>query len=281
MIGLELSTMDQTGVLFLVFSAIGLIRERRVLPFVLVLAGFLFHGPFAAVWVASLVVWHRFDRSATKWIQIKDMLGLAFVLGSTFSSETLQSFLTVFGVFLLTVNIGGGLLGTLPALALLRQYHAHPEYLELSLGGAVVYWVAAEVFRWTKSRNEKEVLAYLEAAGGVLLLVNYRADIERILEDTLYLGIGGSLLALEAALFFWVRFKPKGFRSFYQASRGRLVRALTSGTQWVKGREPWSRVKEEVPVLDFEPALEQVFYVFLGLLAAAGFFILLAKGGLG
>lgn len=281
MIGLELSTFDQTGVLFLVFSALGLIRERRVLPFVLVLAGAIFQGPFAAVLVASLVVWHRFDRSAAKWIQVKDMLGLMFVLGSALSTDTLQSFLTVFGVFLLTVNLGGGLLGTLPALVLLRQFHPHPDYLELALGGAAVYWVAAEVFRWTKTLREREILAYLEAAGSVLLMFNYRTDIERILDDTLYLGIGGSLIVLEAALFFWVRFKPKGFRSFYQGSRARLVRALNAGTRWVKGREPWSGVQEEVPVLEFDLALEQVFYLFLGLVVAAGLFILSAKGGLG
>jgi hypothetical protein len=278
---LELSTIDQTGILFLVFSAIGLIRERRVLPFVLVLAGTIFQGAFAAVLVAGLVVWHRLDRNATKWIQVKDMLGLVFVLGSAFSSETLQSFLTVFGVFLLTVNLGGGLLGTLPALALLRQYHPHPEYLELALGGAGIYWVAAEVFRWTKFDKEREALSYLEAFGAAILLVNYRADIERILEDTLYLGVGGSLLVLEAALFFWLRFKPRGFLSFYQSTRGRLVRALTAGSKWVGGREPWSGSKEEAPALDFDLALERVFYLFLTLVFSAGVFIVLARGGLG
>ena len=281
MTGLELSTIDQTGVLFLVFSAIALIRERRVLPFVLVLVGALFQGPFVAVMVAALVVWYRFDRSAARWIQVKDMLGLVFVIGSTLSGDTLQAFLTVFGVFLLTVNLGGGLLGTLPALALLRQYHPHPDHLELALGGAAVYWVGAEVFRWTKAKNEREILAYLEAAGSLSLLFNYRSEIEPILADTLHLGVGGSLLALETALFFWVRFKPAGFRSFYQSSRASLIRTLNAGTRWIKVREPWSGVREEAPVLEFDQALEQIFYVFLALVLATGLIVLFARGGLG
>ena len=79
MINLDFLQFNQANLLFFVASALGLVRERRVLPFFILAIGNLIHGGLAAALLAALILWHRIDVLAAKPVQFKDSIGLFFV----------------------------------------------------------------------------------------------------------------------------------------------------------------------------------------------------------
>jgi uncharacterized membrane protein (UPF0136 family) len=279
MMNLELSGFDQTTILFLVFGALGLVRERRALPFVLMLAGCLFQGSLAVVMVAALIVWHRLDRASSRWIQLKDFFGLMLVIGGTIAPDVMHSFFSFFGVLMIAVNFGGGLLGTLPALVLLRQYYPHPEYLEVALAGVGIYWVVAEILRFTKSKHQGPVLSILEGLGSLVALINFRSDIEKWAADPILLGLGSAIVLLIVTLFILVRYRGFRFFEMYQASRNKAIRMLTAGGRLINGFEPWARASPEHVNLEFKRNLDQAVFLIAGIIIFIGAFILIQKGG--
>ncbi len=279
MMNLELSGFDQTTILFLVFGALGLVRERRALPFVLMLAGCLFQGSLAVVMVAALIVWHRLDRVSSRWIQLKDFFGLMLVIGGTIAPDVMHSFFSFFGVLMIAVNFGGGLLGTLPALVLLRQYYPHPEYLEVALAGVGLYWVVAEILRFTKSKHQGPVLSILEGLGSLVTLINFRSDVEKWAADPVLLGLGSGMVLLVVTLFILVRYRGFRFFEIYQNSRNKAIRMLTAGGRLINGLEPWAKASPEQVNLDFNRNLDQAVFLIAGIIVFIGAFILIQKGG--
>jgi hypothetical protein len=265
MIGIELTRFDQTAVLLSSFSAFALIRERKVLPFLLSLVGALFQGPAVSCVIAALVAWHRMERDRSKWIQIKDFAGLFFILAGAVAVEPERALFCWFGVFLVSVNFGGSALGTLPALLLLRQYHPNPEFLEIALVGHALYWILVEVSRWTEIPSGHLVLSWAEILGVILILSSFKAEVEMILAVPSLAAVGGSVLALVFSVFLWVQLRPAGFQAFYGGLRPRLESVLFWGGRWISGREPWAEAEPVRAEAGFEGALNSLFWWIVGL----------------
>ena len=277
----ELATFDQTALFLFLASGLGLIRERRVLPFLLVAVGSLAQGSWIILLVSSLLVWYRVDRGSPRWIQIKDWAGLFLILAASLSGDTFQAFLNFFGVLLLSFSFGSGGLGTIPALLLLRQVYPHPEFLELTLGGAVSYWVFLEVFRGFKVKQGQFILPYLETLGSVLVLFSFKNEMEKWSSDPNYLIAGCVFLVCFLALGLWIRLNGAGFRSFGRSFRSRMLKILTGGGKWVGGAEPWAKAPPESGPLDFEMGLDQAVYWFAGIGVFVVVFLVVTRGGFG
>ncbi|NDG86291.1 MAG: hypothetical protein EBX52_14780, partial [Proteobacteria bacterium] len=223
MTNLEFAHFDQTSILFLVVSALALIRERKVLPFIMVTLGAVFQGPMVLSLIAALVAWHRADRDASRWVQLKDLCGLFFLVGASLSSDALQLFFLFAGVFLVVANFGSGLLGTLPGILLLRQAHPHPEFFEVSLGFGALFWIMTEVFRFLKTRHEARILASLELLFAFVVMLNFRAEFEKILSEPGFIGAGAATAVLMLGLSLWARARNEGFWSFGDQGRMKVA----------------------------------------------------------
>ncbi len=279
MIHLELTRFDQTAVLLILVSALALIRERRVLPFGMVLLGALVQGQIVMILLAALTAWHRLDRAASRWIQLKDLAGVFLVMAASMSADALQAFFLLTGVFLITVNLGGGMLGPLPALLLLRQAHPNPEFFEVVLGAGASYWLVAEILRFTKSKHEGQILAWLEALSAIAILASFRGEAERIADEPLYLGIVCAGVALVLSLAFWKRIRTLGFWSFRISGRIAVANGLLAGRAWVSGAD---RLTSDQPLAqdpDFRVAIDSLIYWVFGIVLFFGLLILLSGGG--
>jgi hypothetical protein len=280
MITLELTHFDQNAILFLVVSALALIRERRVLPFIVVAVGAVFQGPLVLSFLAALIAWHRMDCSASRWVQLKDLLGLFFLIGASLSTDIPQAFFLLLGTLLISINAGEGLLGTLPAIILLRQIHPNPEFAEVGLAFAALYWVVSESLRFLKSNHETKILAVLEFICGAAVLVNLRPEAEKVFSEPALMGIGSLLFLVVLTLLFWTRVRVEGFWSFQLAGRSGLARILQGGGS-VLNRQ--TRLALDEPLeqnVDFAGALDRLLYWIFGIVLFAAIFILLTKGGL-
>jgi hypothetical protein len=280
MIPIELVQFDQTAILFLAVSALALIRERKVLPFVVVLAGSLLQGPLVMVLLAALIAWHRMDRAASRWIQLKDLTGAFFLMASSMTVDALQAFFLVAGVFLVAVNLGGGMLGTLPAVVLLRQAYPHPESLEIGLGAGALFWVVSEILRFAKSKHEGQILAWAEALCSLLVLINFRAEAEKVAGEPSYLGLAGFILVAVLTPLFWARLRTRGFWSIPASGRVALSRILQGGYGLVSGPD---RLTTDEPLRqdsDFRAGVDALLYWVFGIVLFAAAFILLARGGI-
>ena len=279
MMNLELSQPDQTTVLFFIFSAAGLIRERQALPFLMVLLGSLLHGPMVAALVSGLLIWHRIDRRAEVWIRLKDFLGIFLVMGGAISPAPFGDFFAFIGVLLVSLSFGRGYLGILPALLLFRQYYPQPERPEVALVAAGIYWIAAESFRWFKSNHEERVLNGLEVVCAAVILSGFSGQFDDWAENTMVIALGSTLLFVAAALFAWTRWRLEGFRRSLVAFRTNGLRALTFGARLVDGRNSWGGGEPVYTVPTPGSALDRIFYLIIGATVFFGLFLLAVKGG--
>jgi predicted membrane channel-forming protein YqfA (hemolysin III family) len=281
MMSLELSQADQTTVLFFLFSAVGLVRERQVLPFLMVVIGTLLHGPLVAALVAGLVIWHRMDRQAVDWVRLKDYVGLFFIMGGAISPEPFQGFFAFTGVVLLSFSFGKGFLGILPALLLFRQYFPQPERPEIALIAAGAYWVAAESFRWFKSAHEGSVLIGLELVCSAVILLGFSGEFDRWFAHSVVIALGSTILFVVVALFAWTRWRLEGFRKTLLAFRENALRALTFGSRVVDAKKEWGGVSvEPTPARGPGEVMDRMFFVVAATLVYFGLFLLAVKGGL-
>jgi hypothetical protein len=279
MMNLELSRLDQTTILFFIFSAIGLIRERRVLPFVMVLLGTLLHGPLAAILFSGLVIWHRIDSKATAWIQLKDFIGFFLIMMGAISPEPFREFSGLLGVILISMSFGGGMLGTIPALVLFRQYFPQPEQLEIPLIGAGVYWFSAELLRWSKSKHEQKILPFLEAICTLVILFGFHVDVQKWAEESSLVILASTFVFIVAALFAWVKWRNEGFLKTYRAFRVNMLKALTVGGRMISDRDVWEGREPATSSVSLESGFDRIFYVVLGTMICVGIFILIGRGG--
>ena len=92
MTNLNLTQFDQAALLFFVLASVGLIRERKILPFVIVALGTLLNGMLAAVLLCGLILWHRMDSGCLKWVQLKDTFGFLLILMASILPAPFQEF---------------------------------------------------------------------------------------------------------------------------------------------------------------------------------------------
>ena len=280
MITLELTHFDQNAILFLVVSALALIRERRVIPFLVVALGAVFQGPLVLSLLAALIAWHRMDRAVSKWVQLKDLLGLFFLIGASLSTDVLQAFFLMIGTVLIAINPGDGLLGTLPAIILLRQIHPTPEFPEVAFAFTALYWVTAEALRFFKSTQETKVLAVLEFVCGAVVLINLRQEAEKVLLDPVFVGIGAAILVLNLTQMFWTRIRVAGFWSFQESGRAALARLFLGGGNLLRRNQRLASDEPLAQNLNFSESMDGIVYWVFGIMTFVALFILVTKGGL-
>ncbi len=276
---LNLTQFDQAALLFFVFAAIGLIRERKILPFLIVAVGCLLNGPLAAVLLTGLILWHRIDTSTNKWIQLKDVFGFFLILIGAIAGEPYQELTVLMGATLVSLSFGKGGLGVIPPLLLLRQYVQHPDPIELPFVGAGAYVLVSEIVGWAKLKHAKLVLCISEVVFSLLILVGMRELAPKLLEEPGTLVFAGATLLVIIVLAAWVNWKNQGFWSFYKRVKMSLGHSLVSGKRFVSNTHLFSVEPKDSGIPELEFGFNQLFILVVGTLLVLGGFLLLGKGG--
>ncbi len=280
MINFDLFQFDQTNLLFLVLSAVGLIRERRILPFVIVALGNLIHGPMGAVFLSALIAWHRMDFNRSRWVQLKDGFGFLLILVGAVAAGPFREVIIFFGVLAVSLSFGRGALGVIPPLLLLRQYLPHPEPLEVILGSAGFYWLMVEVLRWSKSKQEYLIRAILEVICTLGILFGLRDYALKIAEDPGFIALGSSFFLFAVLLFVWVKWKGARFWNFFHRSKKKLATSLGIGNRLISDQNLWSKEPAMSPALGVEESFNGAFMLSFLTLILLGAFFLASRGGL-
>lgn len=279
MTGFNISQFDQTLFLFFVFSALGLIRERTVLPFVLAVIGVLFFGPVAATLLAALILWSRIESKRSKWIQLKDGFGFILLMIASVSPEPLQQFCAVMGCLFISFSFGLGGLGVLPAALLVRQYVPHPPSIEVTWIGFAVYLSSVEIIRWAKLKREALAVSISDSVCSLILLYGLKDFVIRVIEEPALTAIGASILVLTLIVFSWLRWKGDSFWRFYKKSTEILSQSMLSGKKFVSDQVWGSNAKPEILEITNESVFDRVFLLTILLLFVLLGFSLAFKGG--
>lgn len=279
MINFDLLQLDQTNLLFFLLSAIGLIRDRRVLPFVIVALGNILHGSLPAVFLAGLIIWHRVDFSRSRWIQLKDFFGFLLILIGAVAHAPFQEFSIFCGVLAISLSFGRGALGIIPPLLLLRQYIPHPEPLELIMGSAGFYWVMVEALRWSKTSKEYTFRAIIEVVSTLGILFGLRDFALRAAEDPPLIALGWGFAVIALFLFILVKWKGERFWLFFHRSKKTLSSSLGVGNRLVSGHLPWSHEFKETTSLGVDASFDKVFTMTILTLILLGGVFLASRGG--
>jgi hypothetical protein len=282
MISFDFLQFDQTNLWFFVVSALGLIRERRMLPFVLVIVANLIHGEMAATLVAGLLFWHQVDRGAPKWIQLKAALGFLMIFMAAVTPEPFQEFAACLGVLVLSLNFGQGGLGVIPAVVLLRQYVPHPPFMEILLGVAAFYWVTLEGLRLLKLTRIDLIAAILQTLCSVGVLFGLRDLFLKFSDEVVLLSVGSGILLVTLILAALVYFRGETFWGFYRKTKVNLAAGLTIGDRMIDTKVAWLKVQaEEVPSgADVERSLDRLFVLALLTVALLAAFCFVSRGGI-
>lgn len=279
MISLDFLQFDQMNLWFAIFSGAGLVRERKLLPFFIVGVGNLVHGTLAAALLAALILWHRIDVSAPKWIQLKDALGLLFVFFAGVAPEPFQNFSICMGSLFLALSFGFGGLGVIPALLILRQYVPHPAEFEILMGVAGLYWVTVEILRHTKFEQKAFFSSILEALCSLGILYGLKDILLKWVDDPILLAMGGALFVLAILLATLVHFKGEAFWTFYRKFKNQVEASLTFGNRLISSDIPWPIEPREKGFLAVEDSFNRLFVLTLTILGLLGVMFVISRGG--
>ena len=282
MISFDFLQFDQTNLWFFLASAIGLIRERRILPYVLVIVANLIHGPMAATLVAGLILWHQVDRRAAKWVQLKAALGFLFVFMAAVAPEPFQEFAICFGVLMLSLNFGQGGLGVIPAVVLLRQYVPNPPVMEVLLGVAAFYWVAIESLRFAKLKEEAMIFATLETLCSLGILFGLRDVFLKFTDEPILIALGSGLIVVILLVAAVVYFRGEAFWSFYRKTKVKLAAGLTFGDRMIRTDISWLKepTEETASGSEVERSFDRLFVLAILTIALFAVFVIVNRGGL-
>jgi hypothetical protein len=279
MINLDFMQFDQTNLWFFFLSALGLLRERRVLPFLIVILGNLIHGALPAALLAGLILWHRIDLPSPKWVQLKDAVGLFFIFAASVAPEPFQSFCICAGILAFSLSFGKGALGVIPPVLLLRQFVSHPADLEILMGIAGLYWVAAEGLRFSKTAKESVIRSIFEVICSLGILIGLKEVFLKWTDDPNLIGVGAGLAVFMLAIAAIVHFRTTQFWSFYRRSKVSLSKSLTFGNRFISSSEPWGVEPEVEDFSEIQVSFDRLFFVSILTMVLLIVFYLVSHGG--
>jgi hypothetical protein len=280
MINFDFLQFDQTNLWFFVLSALGLVRERRILPFLIVILGNLVHGSLPASLLASLILWHRMDLPAPKWVQLKDALGFFLIFVSMVAPEPVQEFCVCFGVLILSMSFGRGGLGVIPAVLLLRQFVTHPQDLEILMGVAGLYWVSAEGLRLAKISQEKLIRSILEGICSLGILYGLKDVFLKWIEEPALIWLGSGILVIVLVVGSLAHWRQERFWVFYRKTKRSLSGSLTYGNRFISSDAPWSEEPRNDDFSEIQGSFDRLFFLTLLTIGLLVLFYLVNRGGL-
>lgn len=269
----------QISLFVMLVALAGLVRERKVLPFLLVIFGSMMNGAIAAALIAASVLWVRFDEDAPKGLRLKDAMAVLFLIVGAAVPSPYREFMICIGTLALSIHFAIGSLGIIPALLLVHLYWGDHLPLEFVLGASGAYIVIAEILKLSKARYTRRVLQFIEIPAIVGILYPLKDDFVTWASDELLLWIGTGLFAAIGGVMLWVQVKNPDFSVIYQKMNAWTLRRLGGTGSVSANRVGWIDPSPSEPPLGFSVYLDRLFWGLVAILVAWSALILLAQGG--
>jgi|GEM_PF-3689164 len=269
----------QVSLFVMLVALVGLVRERKVLPFLLVIFGAMMNGAIAAALIAATVLWVRFNEDAPKGLRLKDAMSVLFLIVAAAVPTPYREFMLCLGTLALSIHFAIGNLGIIPALLLVHLYLGDEIPLEFVLGASGAYIVIAEIFKLSKSKYTRRVLQFIEIPAIVGILYPLKDDFVIWASDELLLWIATGLFVAIGGVMLWAQVKNPDFSAIYQKMNAWTLRRLQPTGSLSANRVSWIDPSPPERPLGFSVYLDRLFWGLAAILVAWGALILLAQGG--
>ncbi len=245
---LDLSTFnfDQWSWVYLALSSLMVVRERRVVPFVLCLFGSFVQSWLGLFLIAAVSLLDRLYTQKSKWLVFVQGVGLVSMFMAWHAPEVIRDYYLVFGVFCHSFHFRFGRLGVVVPLLMAHAYVPQFSRVELTLGAAGFYLLLEESLRLSKSKHNETIMKWVELPVVVMLLLPLYSVLEGLsLEPEVLvpfaslaslMTVAGTLLALKKVSFHHVaeRVRSRGARVYKWTHRG-----FSERRNWIKESD-WS-----------------------------------------
>lgn len=275
----EIFQFTQISLFVFLVALVGVIRERTILPYVLVVLGSFLSGTIAAALVASLVLWVRFDGNASTGLRLKDAMAMFFIVAASALPTPYREFMICAGTLGLSIHLGAGKLGVVPALLLVHLYLGDAIPLEFVLGGAGAYILISEILKLAKSPYEHRVLQIIEVPAILAILYPLKDDLMKWIEDDVLLWMGSALLVVVCGILIWIKVKKPDFKEIYSGMHARGIKMLDSTGSIVSNRLGWVQVSPAEKSMRLDLYFDRLFWGLLTVLGAWVVLVLLHQGG--
>lgn len=250
--------LNEVGLLFLLVSSLSVIRERRVLPYLIAIIGSLTHGWLSILTIVGFLLVDRFHTQRSKWLLLLNAVGFAALVGAWVLIEPYRTAFLIYGLLSLTLHFRNGGMGVVPALLLTHQFYPETAPLEIVLSAAGGYLILEEVFRLAKFSQTEAVLSWLEIPLTLVIFYPFLGETQKLLEFPEALAALVTAVVLTVTIAVVLTAKKVAFHSWaeqgYQRGMG-LYRAthpnLTERQNWIKSDTPTSVATDVVFVWFF------------------------------
>lgn len=192
---LENLDLNEVGLLFLLVGALSVIRERRVVPYLIVTLGSLSHGWFSILGVVGLLLVDRFHTQRSKWLLLLNSIGFAALIGAWGMTGYYQTVFLIYGLLTVSIHFRHGGLGVVIPLMMVHQFFPNHAAVEICLPAAGFYLILEEVLRLAKSKQVNTVMCWFEVPVVLAILYPFKDDVLQLLEAPEGLaGLSGALL---------------------------------------------------------------------------------------
>jgi hypothetical protein len=280
MINADLFQFNQISLFVFLVALVGVIRERTVLPYLLVVLGSFLHGAIPAALIASIVLWIRFDGDAPKWLRLKDAMAMFFIVAASAVPSPYREFMICMGALSLSMHFELGKLGVVPALLLVHLYLGETIPLEFVLGASGGYIVISEILKLSKSPHEKRILQWIELPAILGILYPLKDYFMTWIDDEILLGVGISFAAIVMILLVWIKLKRPDFSEIYDSIHSQSNRVLGAVSGLVSNRLSWVQESRPEESMKLDLYFDRLFWGLIAIFAAWAILVLLYKGGI-
>jgi hypothetical protein len=166
--------LHQSSWLFLVLGLLLVVREKRPIPFLMVICGALVSGWIGALILTSLAFVDRLQQRASSWVVMSGAISWGALLMAWNAPEMPQSAFLLWAFLSGCFFLSKGGLGVWIPLAFTHQFFPEslPEGLQLEwiLGAGVLYLALLEGARASKSKGMDKFIVFFELPIVVLIL---------------------------------------------------------------------------------------------------------------
>jgi hypothetical protein len=156
----------------------------------------------------------------------------------------------------------------------------HPADLEVLMGIAAFYWIAAEGIRFAKLKKEKLICATIEVICSFGILYGLKDIFLKWTDDPTLIAAFAVIMGVILVLTLVVGLKKEAFWVFYRKMKLKLSSHLTVGDRFITSANPW---KNETPNEDFlkvEQSFDRLFIITLAALMMLGVLVMISRGGI-
>ena len=281
MINAEWFQLNQISLFVFLVALVGVIRERKLLVFFIVILGSFLHGDVMAALIAAMILWYRSHIGVSRALKVKDTLSLFFLVAGSALPSPFREFMICFGVLGISVQMQQDSLSVVPALLMTHLYFGEEIPIEIVLSSAGFLILLKEILILAKTEKKKRILQWLEVPVLVGVLFPFKNYVLKLFEDPVFVVMAPSFVVLILALVLWILLKKPNLREVYSTIQRNGLGWFRWSAEALPIQAKWIQIESSEENIGIQKYSETVFWGTLTVLITWFVLVLIFKGGLG